>query len=177
MGHGLFWGVFLILVGLALIIKFVFDLDIPVLRIALALFLIMLGIRMLIQDRWEFNFNHNEQDVIFRDATIRGKDITVSEYNVIFGQALFDLTDLDSLTLPKTLKINTLFGVTRIFLKEDLPLLISGSAVFSDAKLAADNSTSFGELSFRSQTYKPDSNHLDLELTVVFGSFELKSKR
>lgn len=177
MGHGLFWGVFLILVGLALIIKFVFDLDIPVLRIALALFLIMIGIRMLVKDKWEFNFSHNEHDIIFRNATIHGKDITASEYNVIFGQALFDLTGLDSLVQPKTLKINTIFGETKVLVNEDLPLLVTGDAVFSGAELDTDNVKAFGELSYKSRTYQPDSNHLDLKSDVIFGGFKLKVQR
>lgn len=177
MGHGLFWGVFFILVGFALIIKFVFNLDIPVLRITLALFLIMFGIRLLVRDRWELNFSHNEHDIIFREATIYGKNLTGSEYNVIFGKALFDLTGLDSANLPKTIKINTIFGSTRVMVNEDLPLLVSGDAIFSGAKLTTNNSTIFGELSFKSRTYQPESDHLHLKSDVVFGSFELKPDR
>ncbi len=177
MGHGLFWGLFFILIGLALIIKFVFDLDIPVLRIALALFLILFGIRLLIRNRWEFGPSGNPQNIIFRETTIRGKNLSESEYNVIFGQAVFDLTDIDSTSLPKTLKINTIFGFTVVKAKEDLPLKISGDAVFAGAKLSAGNETVFGEFSYTSRAYHPGKDHLQLETDVIFAGFELKTEQ
>jgi predicted membrane protein len=177
MGHGLFWGLFLIFVGLALIIKFVFNLEIPVLRIALAIFLIMIGIRLLLRNRWDWNFNPNERDVIFRETRIPGNDIDRSEYNVIFGKALFDLTDLDSTDLPKTIKINTIFGGTQVKVNEEMPLMISGDAVFAGAKLSSDNSTVFGELSYKSNTFKSQSDCLHIKSDVIFGAFELKTDR
>jgi len=177
MGQGLFWGLFLILVGLALIIKFVFDLDIPVLRIAVAIFLIMIGIRLLLRNQWDWNDNPNERDVIFKEVTILGKDITKSEYNIMFGQAIFDLTDLDSTDLPKTLKINTIFGSSQVKVNEELALLVSGDAVFAGAKLSSDNSTVFGELSYKSKNFNPQSNYLHIKSDVIFGAFELKIAR
>lgn len=173
MGHGLFWGLFLILVGLALILKFVFDLDIPVLRIALALFLILFGIQLLIRNRWDFRFSPHEHDIIFRETTIHGKNLSASEYNVIFGKALFDLTDIDSASLPKTIRINTIFGSTVVKVKADLPLKISGDAVFAGAKLAGDSKTVFGELSYTSRAYQSGADYLHLKSDVIFSAFEM----
>ncbi len=48
MGPAIFRGLFLIIIGFALIIKYVFDLDIPVVKIVIALFLIFLGIKLLV---------------------------------------------------------------------------------------------------------------------------------
>lgn len=177
MGHGLFWGLFFILVGLALIIKFVFDLDIPVLRIALALFLILMGIRLLTRNRWDFQISNRQQDVILRETTIYGKDLTEAEYNVIFGRAVFDLTDLDSLSLPTTLRINTVFGSTVVMVNEDVPLRVSGDAVFAGAKLSGDNTTVFGELSYTSRTYQAGEDHLHLKSDAIFSAFEMKTKQ
>ena len=177
MGHGLFWGLFLIFVGLALIIKFVFDLDIPVLRIALAVFLIMIGIRLLLRNRWDWRMSPNESEVIFRETTFQGSDMDRSEYNVIFGQAVFDLTDLDSTNLPKTIRINTIFGESQVKVNEEMPLLISGDAVFAGAKLSSDNSTVFGELSFKSRTFEQQSHYLHIKSDVIFGAFELITER
>ena len=177
MGQGLFWGLFLIFVGLALIIKFVFDLEIPVLRIALAVFLIMIGIRLLLRNRWDWNVSPDERDVIFRETTFHGSDIDRSEYNVIFGQAVFDLTDLDSTDLPKTITINTIFGGSQVKISEEMPLLVSGDAVFAGAKLSSGNSTVFGELSFKSKSFNQQSDYLHIKSDVIFGAFELKIER
>ena len=43
MGPAIFWGLFLIFIGFALIIKYVFNLDIPVGKIVIALFFIFIG--------------------------------------------------------------------------------------------------------------------------------------
>ncbi len=177
MGHGLFWGLFFILVGLALIIKYVFDLDIPVVRIALALFLIMLGIRLLLKNRWDFAFSPHEHDIIFRETTVHGKNLAESEYNVIFGKAVFDLTDIDSTDLPKSVKINTIFGSTIVKVKADLPLRVSGDAVFAGAKLSGDNATVFGELSYTSRGYQSGKDYLHLKSDVVFGALEMRTDR
>ena len=174
MGHGLFWGLFFILVGLALILKFVFDLDIPVMRIALALFLILLGIRLLLRNQWDFAFSNRAEDIIFREATIPGRNISDTEYNVIFGKALFDLTDIDSVNLPGTLHINTVFGSTTVKVNADLPLRISGDAVFAGAKLSGDNATVFGELAHTSRSYQAGKDHLHIKSEVIFSAFEMK---
>jgi hypothetical protein len=177
MGQGLFWGLFLILIGFALIIKYVFNLEIPVLRVAIAVFLILIGIRLLLKNRWEWNISSSDHDVIFTERTFRGSEIEKSEYNIIFGHAIFDLTDLDSTDLPKKIKINTVFGGTQVKINEDIPLLVSGDAVFAGARLSDENSTVFGELSFKSKTYEKQSDCLHLESDVIFGAFELKRER
>lgn len=175
MGPALFWGLFLILIGLALIVKFVFNLDIPVFRIAVALFLIMIGIRLLIRDGRIFWFRQDENDILFRDTVIKGKELREKEYNVIFGRSVFDLRDIDTTDLPKNLHINTVFGSTRVMINKDIPLIITGDAVFAGARLSSGNSTVFGEMSFKSSSFKPDKDYLQVKADVIFGAFELKS--
>ena len=48
MGAGLIWGVFILLVGVALIIKVIFNVDFPVVKIFLGLFLVFLGLKVLL---------------------------------------------------------------------------------------------------------------------------------
>jgi hypothetical protein len=131
----------------------------------------------LLRNRWEWSGDPNERDVIFRETTIRGKEIDRREYNVIFGKAVFDLTDMDSTDLPKTVQINTIFGGSEVIVDSELPFVVSGDAVFAGAKLDTDNATVFGELDHRSKKFRPDSNHLHIKADVVFGAFEVKIAR
>lgn len=171
----MFWGLFLILVGFALIIKYVFNLDIPVMRIAVALFLIMVGIRLLMKNRDFFWDKHDKNDVIFREASFDGKDMNDKEYNVIFGSSVIDLRDLDSTDLPKTLKINTIFGSSIVKLNKNLPVKLVGDAVFAGAKLPDGNTTAFGEVTYNSPSLEPDVDKLTLQADVVFGSLQVRT--
>jgi predicted membrane protein len=114
---------------------------------------------------------------MFRETTIHSKDLSEGEYNVIFGKAVFDLTDIDSTSLPKTIRIHTVFGSTIVKVSEDLPLKVTGDAVFAGAKLSMDNETVFGELSYTSRAYLSGEEYLHLKSDVVFGALELRTER
>ena len=49
MGAGIFWGAFLLLLGIALIIKVVFQVDFPVFKVVLGIFLVMLGYQSVVR--------------------------------------------------------------------------------------------------------------------------------
>ena len=67
MGAGVFWGALLIVIGLTLIIRFVFNVDFPVFRVILALFIIYIGLRILIGGFGLFRFETSANDVLFNE--------------------------------------------------------------------------------------------------------------
>ena len=47
MGAGIFWGAFLLLLGIALIIKVVFQVEFPVFKVVVGIFLVLIGLKVL----------------------------------------------------------------------------------------------------------------------------------
>jgi len=169
MGPGLFWGILFLLIGISLLIKVVFRLDVPVVRIVTGLVLILLGVRMLVGGPWFFREEPEENEVIFAEKTYRGKEVKNQEYSVVFGKATFDFTDLDSLSLPKHVKISTVFGSTTIFLSREVPVKIKGESVFAGVRLPGGSTAVFGSTSYESEGFDPARPYLGIQSEVVFG--------
>ena len=174
MGPAIFWGLFLIFIGFALIIKYVFDLDIPVVKIVIALFFICIGIKLLIGKTKFFHTSKKETDIIFNETRLNGKDINSSEYNVIFGKLVLDLRDFEVSDLPKRLEINTIFGATEILINDSLPIHIKVEAVFSGARLPNGNTVAFGDSEYSTSSYNPSDKFLMIKGDVIFGGLEVK---
>jgi len=145
----------MIVIGFALIIKYVFNLDIPVGKIVIALFFIFIGIKLLVGQTKFFHTSNKETNIIFNDTRLNGKDISASEYNVIFGKLVLDLRDIELSDLPKRLEVNTIFGATEILINDSLPIHIKTEAVFSGARLPNGNTVTFGSSEYSTFSYNP----------------------
>jgi len=173
MGAGVFWGALLILIGLALIIRFVFNVDFPVFKVLFAMFFIYIGLRILFGSFGFFKFESGPDDVLFSEREFYEPENN-KEYNVVFGQGNFDFTNVDLSRGNVNVKIGTVFGGTKIKIDRDMPVKIIADAVFSGAELPDGSTAVFGTSSYQSETFHPDSNHLKIKLDVVFGGVEVK---
>jgi len=172
MGFGIFIGILLILVGIAIIIRVVFNIDIPVFKLFIALLLLYIGIRLLSGDFSPRHIHAGENAVIFGETEFKGipKD---QEYTVIFGEARIDLTHEAGFSETQSLKINTIFGSSELIIRENQPIRIKADAAFADAKLPGANETSFGKVSYQSDSLNLQEPFLDIEAHVVFGEFKV----
>jgi uncharacterized membrane protein HdeD (DUF308 family) len=66
MVSGLFWGVLLILIGLAAIFRMIFDVNL--FGVLFAFFLIFIGVSMLIGKPWMFHGCKNDKNTMFADS-------------------------------------------------------------------------------------------------------------
>jgi predicted membrane protein len=172
MGAGVFWGVLLVLIGFALIIRFVFNVDFPVFKVLFAMFFIYIGLRILFGSFGLFKFESGPDDVLFAEREFYEPENN-KEYNVVFGQGNFDFTNVDLSHGNVNIKIGTVFGGTKIKIDRDMPVKIIADAVFSGAELPDGSTAVFGTSSYQSETFHPDSNHLKIKLDVVFGGVEV----
>ena len=68
MAPGIFWGLLFILIGSTLVLKVVFDFDIPIFKIVFACIIILIGFKLLFTD---FNFSKkklNDNDIVFGEG-------------------------------------------------------------------------------------------------------------
>jgi len=175
MSAGVFWGAVLIFIGLALIIRFVFNVDFPIFKVLIAGFFIYLGIRILFGSFGIFHLESGPDDVLFSEREFIRPENN-KEYNVLFGKGTFDFTDIDLSQGNVNVKIGTVFGATEVRINEDMPVRIIADAIFAGAELPGGNTAVFGSSSYQSESFHPDSNHLKIKLDVVFAGAQVKMR-
>ena len=67
MGAGLFWGAFLLLLGVALIIKVVFNVDFPVFKVLVGIFLVLIGFKVLFGRTFISERHFKPEETIFNE--------------------------------------------------------------------------------------------------------------
>jgi len=176
MGGGFFWGLLLVIIGVSMIIKVVFHIDIPVFRIIIAFFFVFLGIKILTGNSHPFSNNRGPNDVIFGESNVsyQNKDVP-KEQNIIFGKGTLDLRQLDSTALPAQIEINTVFGSSEIYLNKSIQVRIKVDAVFSGATLPNNNTSAFGSSYYESPGFDNSKPFLYINVNVVFGGVNIRS--
>jgi predicted membrane protein len=175
MGAGMFWGILLILIGLGIVIRVVFNIDFPIVKFIVAFFFIFLGIKILIGNFNFKNVHHDENTTMFGERRIEGLDAEHKEFNVIFGSNMIDLRDIDLSQGSKEIEVNVIFGSADIKVSEKTPLKIKAESVFGSARMPNGNTASFGSTQYKTDTFNKDSSYLYIKTDVVFGGVEIKS--
>jgi predicted membrane protein len=149
--------------------------DVNLFGVLFALFLIFVGVTLLIGRPWMFSFHKGERDTMFQDRTITEQPRDNNEYNVIFGKSVYDFRDISfPENKPIKVKINTVFGQTIIRINKNSPVKIKSDAVFASALMPDNNSVAFGTITYATDTFATQFNHLFIEADVVFGSVQVK---
>jgi predicted membrane protein len=177
MSMSLFWGLLLILIGISLILKVVFHVDIPVFKVLIAFFFIYIGIKILTGGSFKVFQTHRDENSIVFGETVFREVVDQREYNVIFSKSTFDLREmqLDS-TKNTRIKINTVFGATDFFLNNDVPVSVRANAAFAGVDLPDGNASAFGSAFYQSDSAKVASTVLELEVNTVFGAFKMRRR-
>ena len=87
--RSLFWGIFLIGIGILMIIKYQFKLNISMPRIVFGVLLLALGISMLLGGPGL----KTQSNIIFSEGNVQAVK-PEKEYNVIFGNLVIDLATI-----------------------------------------------------------------------------------
>jgi hypothetical protein len=171
---GVFWGSILILLGLSVIVRIVFNVHIPLFRVIFALIIIYFGIRVLVGGAW-CRGNCNANTVLFSDTKAElTKDS--KEYNIIFGKGVVNLTDSSLASQKKKIKVTTIFGSGEIRINPDVPAIVRVNSAFAGAKMPDGNIISFGEYIYKTRSYSDKSDFVRIDATVVFGGLEITER-
>ena len=175
MGAGIIWGTILIIIGLGIVIRVVFNIDFPVFKFLFALFFIFIGIRMMVGSFGLVNLNFKKNDIVFGEKHIKGNPVE-DEYNVIFGKGVFDFRDVNLSEGTVKVKVSTIFGGTEILINPETPVKIKADAVFAGAELPEGNTAVFGTSYYTSANFLESEPHLYIKVDVVFGGVEVKKR-
>jgi predicted membrane protein len=175
MAPGLFWGVLLVLIGLAIIFRVVFHINL--FGVLFAVFLIFLGISLLVGKSWMFQHKKGERNVMFEDRTVIEQPRDNTEYNVVFGRSVYDFRNIEFPdNQPIRVKINTVFGNSVILISKNTPVRIKSDAVFAASTMPDGNTVAFGSTQFATDTNAVSVNHLYIEAPVVFGAVQVREE-
>ncbi len=162
---GLFWGIFVILIGVGIIINVFFDVKIPFGRIIFAIIFIGIGLSVLIKGFGPQKSN----DVIFNQSRVSYSE-GAHEYNVIFGKSDIDLSSIELKEENINIEINCVFGDSEIRLNKDLPMKVKLSSAFAGAHTPDGNNIAFGDYTYTSPSYDKDKPYIKIKANVVFGA-------
>ena len=170
----IFWGIVLICFGILLVLKHLFDWDIPVGKIIFAVMLILTGIFLftgkghLVNGTWKHHSGDRETSVVFGNITFDKTDIK-SEYNVVFGRGVLDLTEVPESSIPRNIDINIIFADGEILVPGKLPVVIKSDTAFGQTDFPDGSVPGFGEKSYRSQAATETENPIIINVDCVFG--------
>ena len=177
------FGTILAVIGIAMIVEHLFGIDFPIARTIFGLLLVYWGLKVIFGG---FGINFQTQRVVtdseimfstgnFQFPSKPGafvKSKKDNEYVTLFGEATLDLTAIDLSQKSIELKINTVFGRTKILVAKGTPLIVKSTAAFGNANVNNQKSSSFGDFDYKSDN-ADSGNTLTLELSTVFGSTEV----
>jgi predicted membrane protein len=172
MGTGLFWGAFLLILGIALIIKVVFNIDFPIFKVLVGIFLVLLGIKVLFGKVLIPSHHFEPEDTIFSERVYDNPEAG-KEYTVLFAKGVYDFTNVDLSKGSYHVKVSTVFGGTQIIIPRDKPVRIKADAVFAGAELPEGHTAVFGTTVYESDSWRADSAFIDIKVDVVFGGVQV----
>lgn len=173
MGGTLFWGIVLIIVGLSLIIKVVFHVEFPIMKILFAFFFIYLGIKILVGNWGNHIFRSGPDDIVFGQGNFTHENVVPKEQSIIFGSGTIDFRHVDLNALPAEIEINAVFGGCEILLKKDLPVRIKVDAAMAGVTLPNNNTTVLGSAFYESPNIDEKRPHLIIKANAVFSGLKV----
>jgi hypothetical protein len=165
---GLFWGLLLILIGLIVVINVVFKIEIPVARIIFGLLFVYIGLHIL------FGGGKKKENVTVFAGGDEWTTAVHEQYDIIFGQKKIDFsTNINLAQGGMKIKVDTVFGDSKLKIDPKMPVKIIATAVFASVKFPDGTQTAFGEQVYTTPSFKEGANSLQIKVDTIFGSTEI----
>jgi predicted membrane protein len=168
-----FWGVIIVLIGLSIILREVFHINIPFIRIAFGILLIYWGVKMI---SGGFGRKWSRGDVVFNESKIN-YDEGQRDYNIVFGNGVIDLFKMAPPTEKKKIDVSVVFGHGSLILNDSIPMKVKMTAVFGSAEAPGKSANGFGESTFTTSAYSENAPYILVDATTVFGKTEIESRK
>jgi predicted membrane protein len=169
-----FWGVIIVLIGLSIILREIFHINIPFVRIVFGILLIYWGIKMIsggFGSRWKSN-----NDVVFNEGKVH-YDGDKKDYSIVFGNGTIDLFKIDAPTSRRKIEVNVVFGHGNLIVNDSIPMKIKMTAVFGSAEAPGKTANGFGESIYTTSAYNENDPYILVDATTVFGKTEIENRK
>ena len=169
---GVFWGVIIILFGLSILLREVFHVHIPFVKIVFGLMLIYWGVRMITGGVW----NRSSNSTVFSEAEMQ-YDAKHDDYDIVFGSGTIDLFKMELPTQNRKVEVSVVFGSGTVIINDSIPMKIEMNSVLGASVMEDKQTSAMGKTYNTTSAYKEGQPYVLLETNVVFGRLVLKSKR
>ena len=161
-------GLIVVLFGVLLLVRNVFNLDIPIFTILLSTALIIGGVLMI---RGSFLQRGEGARVQFEDRHFSYRP-EERNYSVQFGEGTLNLKGHRP-DANITLSVECSFGKMRIIADREVPLMITGKSSFGELRGPDLKTASFGDYTYMSPDYNPSQPGFTINANVSFGELEV----
>jgi predicted membrane protein len=167
---GAFWGIIIILIGVSMVLRYVFNIHFPLFRIVIACLLIFWGLRMLMGSFGNSRY-YNYNSTIFSNSR-HHYDRSDNSYNVVFGRGELDLRNV-KVDKNQKIQVNSVFGSYTIRIDDSIPVKIISNVAFGNIQTPDDRDNAFGKYTYRSSNLNEDSPYILIDANVVFGDLKV----
>lgn len=165
-------GGIVVLIGILLLIKNIFNIHIPVFTLVFSFGLIYLGILLIRGNLGKGRFGHSGPgNVMFDEQTIRFNP-GQSSYSVLFGSGTLNLQGIKP-EAPLHIHVDCTFGEMQVVVPRDIPLQVLGSSTFAQLNGPDLRKISFGDYNYISAGFNPSLPGITLHARVLFGEMRV----
>lgn len=157
MSMPIFWGIIVVLFGLSIILKHLFNVHIPFFRVLIGIIVIMFGISIIIG-----SYKKHSNTTVFSETKFKN---IYKNYNIIFGTGIIDLTDAANINIPEKIEVNTVFGSSVIYIDREKEFYIRGNSAFGYIQMPDGDNIVFGDIK---RTYGSSSQKAKIIVNNVF---------
>lgn len=173
MMSGIFWGTFLILLGMLILINVIFGIKLPFIRLLIGIILIYLGITFItgltIKNIQKKNYATFMAKTLVNINDFNIQDQNKYEHTTIFGSSHLNLSDITPTEHPREITINVVCGESEIKINPQIPTHIIVNAAFAHVEFPDNTKISFG--TYTHQTNK--ESKFTINIRVVFGKIKI----
>jgi hypothetical protein len=167
------FGIVMILWGLSIILKAFFDIDIPIIKPAIALLLIYIGISLITKPKMTVHC-FTDVEEWNESCDCHSQANKENTHNFVFSSGTLDLNQLPpDLAKPAHLSLNVVFGSGQLVLNPQIPTTLCIKSAFGQTTLPDKSTAVFGSQMYYSQPGKEPQLHIHAQ--VVFGNLTVTS--
>lgn len=171
-----FLGLLFIIIGVLIVIKALFKIDIPIFRLIVAFLFVLIGIKILLdgfRPKPETKTaSPHTQNIIFSERIIEWDGIRKG-YDIVFASGHIHLHNALYLKERTDLKISTIFAASEIQIPAKVPVKIDISSAFGEVNLPNNESTTMGHYEYTSPNFSNRKPYLNLRLDTAFGRTDI----
>ena len=168
-----FWGVIIILFGLSILLREVFHVHIPFVKIIFGMLLIYWGVKMIAGG---FGKSRQGNSAVFGEAQME-YDPQHDDYDIVFGSGTIDLFKMDAPMKNKKIEVSVVFGNGTLIVNDSIPMKIEMNAVFGANILEGKQVNALGKSYSTTSAYKEGMPYVFLETNAVFGRLTIQNKK
>lgn len=167
-----FYGVLLILLGILLLVRYLFKIEIPIFIISAAIIIVFVGVSFFINSPG----TRSENNIVFSKNKTISAVKPGSEYSIVFSSGTIDLTKASPQNVGDKIKINNVFSNGVIKVNPQTPLVVRTHSLFAVTETPNDDLIFFGNTNYQSNNFKKDANYIEVEAKVLFGRLAIEEE-